>query len=191
MTEPRPIESVPPVQRDVAVSWSPEVAFHRFTAEFGRWWPIASHSVGGPAVKAVHFECRVGGRILEEHHDGRRFLWGEVRELDAPRRVVFTWHPSREPDTAQTVEVRFDPEGTGTRVTLTSWGWDRLGARAKGTRRGYDMGWRWVLNYWAGQGGAWMRMMGVLMAVAQGLSALRGGHKRSIARAGGTLPRTG
>ena len=70
------------------------------------------------AGEAGGVEPQVGGRIFEEHVDGRRFQWGRVLEWEPPRRVKFTFHPSRDPATAQDVEVRFVPDGGG---TASSW----------------------------------------------------------------------
>jgi hypothetical protein len=81
-----------PIHRAVSVSWNPDAAFRRFTADFATWWPRRTHSIGGPRVTAVVFEQHVGGRIYEEHDDGRRFQWGDPR-VDPPRSVRFTFHP--------------------------------------------------------------------------------------------------
>jgi uncharacterized protein YndB with AHSA1/START domain len=105
--------TLPPVRRTISVSWDPEAAFRRFTEDFGAWWPSATHSIGGARVQRIGFECRAGGAIVEELKDGRRFQWGKVTLWEPPRRVAFTWHPSREETEAQDVEVRFVPEGTG------------------------------------------------------------------------------
>jgi hypothetical protein len=96
MTEP----ALSPIVRSVLVSWDREAAFRRFTGEFASWWPWRTHSIGGSRVKRVVFEPRVGGRIFEEHVDGRRFQWGAVLEWEPPSRVKFTFHPSRAPDSA-------------------------------------------------------------------------------------------
>lgn len=102
---------IPPIKRSISVSWSPETAFRRFTEEFGSWWPSRTHSIGGERIKQLVFEQREGGRIYEEHTDGRRFQWGQVTLWDPPTRVSFTWHPSRDPSTAQNVEIEFKPKG--------------------------------------------------------------------------------
>lgn len=138
--------SVPPIHRTIEVSWSPEAAFRRFTTDFAKWWPSSSHSIGGKLVKQIVFECQVGGRIYEELKDGRRFLWGRLTVWDPPKRVAFTWHPSLEESMAQDVEVRFSADGTGTRVELISSGWERLGQKGRGMRKGYDLGWGSVLS---------------------------------------------
>jgi uncharacterized protein YndB with AHSA1/START domain len=130
-----------PIRREVSVSWSPEAAFRRFTADFAQWWPRYSNSIGGRRVKQVVFEPRVGGQIYEEHYDGTRFLWGTVTALEAPRRVAFTFHAAYAESDAQQVEVTFQAEGTGTRVELVSRGWEKMGPDAKRSRGGYQVTW--------------------------------------------------
>lgn len=179
MTDP----ALPPIVRTVSVRWAPDEAFRRFTAGFGEWWPHSSHSVGGAHVKAVVFETRVGGRIYEDHHDGKRFEWGVVQEWEPPRRVVFSWHPGRPERTAQTVELLFTAEGSGTKLRLTSSDWHRWGDGAARAHRGYDLGWRWVLSYWAGQRTTpFMLALGGLMKVMQFAQRFRGGQAAIIAR---------
>ena len=102
MTAP---EKLAPIVREVSVSWKPEEAYRRFVNEFSSWWPVKTHSIGGPRIKRLVFEAKVGGRIYEEHIDGRQFQWGKVLELDPPRRARFTFHPSRPESTAQTIEL--------------------------------------------------------------------------------------
>lgn len=181
-------DRLPPIVRTISVSWAPEAAFQRFTSDFERWWPRSTHSIGGERVERVVFECRAGGRIFEQHADGRRFAWGEVQAWEPPRRVQFTWHPSREPASAQRVEVRFHPEGSGTRVELVSSGWENWGRGAKGARRGYDVGWSYVLNVWAGRRTARMRVLDGVMGAMELVQSLRGGRAAVIAKAGGEIP---
>ena len=181
--------SLPPIRRSISVSWDPAAAFSRFTADFGKWWPSRSHSVGGPLVRQIVFEPRVGGRIYEEHLDGRRFQWGEVRLWEPPTRVEFTWHPAREPETAQDVAVAFVPDGDGTRVELTASGWERWGKNAARAHRGYDIGWAYILNVWAERRTARMAVLDALVAVIGVVQKLRGGVQAEIARARGELPR--
>ena len=138
-----------PIRRSITVSWNPTTAFERFTSEFGSWWPTYSHSIGGKRVKRLVFECRVGGLIYEEHHDGTRMLWGKVTVFDAPNRVAFTFHPSLEPSDAQLIDVRFVPDGAGTRVELVSSGWERMGKRAQRAYGAYRMNWGAALDRFA------------------------------------------
>jgi hypothetical protein len=111
-------DPIPPIRRSITVSWDQETAFRKFTADFASWWPRRTHSIGGEYLEQIVFEQREGGRIYEEHRDGRRFQWGEVVVWEPPRRVKFLWHPSRDPSTAQEVELEFVREADGT--TLSS-----------------------------------------------------------------------
>lgn len=178
---------LPPIVRSVSVSWAPAEAYRRFVDDFGRWWPRATHSIGGPEVAEIVFEARPGGRILERHRSGRRFQWGRVLACEAPRSIRFTWHPSRDESTAQEVTLTFHPEGSGTRVELVSTGWEKWGKGAKSARRGYDTGWGHVLDTWAGRRTLKGAVLEALMAVMGAVQKLRGGHAASIARAGGEL----
>jgi len=143
--------SVAPVRRSVSVSWPQEEAYRRFTQDFAKWWPSYSYSIGGSRVARVVFEPRSGGRIYEEHKDGTRMLWGKVVALDPPRRVVFSFHPSRAESDAQHVEINFTREGEGTRVDLISTGWEKMSEKVKATRGGYNLGWGLVLDRFAGR----------------------------------------
>jgi hypothetical protein len=181
---------IPPIERSIIVSWDPPTAFHRFTAEFSHWWPRRTHSIGGPRVAKVVFEPGAGGRIYEEHLDGRRFQWGLVLAWDPPRMVKFAWHPSRDPSTAQTVELRFEPANHGTRLTLIASDWEKWGPHARRARRGYDLGWNYVLQVWAGRRTSAMALLDRVATIANWAQRFRGGTAAAIERAGGELPRT-
>jgi len=147
MSPPR----VEPVRKSVDVSWSPQVAFERFTDGIATWWPLRTHSVGAERAETVVFEARVGGSIYEVIAGGERSLWGTVTECEAPRRVAFTWHPGREPDSSQIVEVNFDErDDGGTTVVLVHSGWETLGEQAQEMRDEYDKGWEPVLARFSG-----------------------------------------
>jgi len=168
---------LPPLVKTITVPWPPQRAFHRFTAELASWWPLASHSVGGPRAVRCGFEPQVGGHIYEELDDGTRHIWGTVTAWQPPERVAFTWHPAREPDTAQEVSVRFIPEADGTRLELTHTGWERLGKDARRARRAYPLGWTYVLNCWAGrQRAATNLMLDGVIAVLRTIERLRRGR---------------
>lgn len=180
-------DSLPPIRRGISVSWDQETAFRRFTSEFASWWPSRTHSIGGERVQRVVFETHAGGQIYEEHQDGRRFLWGQILEWEPPTRVKFTWHPSRDPSTAQDVEIEFAVEGTGTRVQLTSYGWERWGKGAQRARKGYDVGWGYVLNVWAGRRTVQMSLLDGVASLMNLKMKLQGGRDAEIARAGGEI----
>ena len=160
---PRDPLPLSPILKTVRIKASPERAFRRFTAELGTWWPLRSHSTGQAEAEAVTMEPRVGGRIVERIRGGREAVWGTITTWDPPRRVAFTWHPGRPSETAQDVEVRFTPDGDGTRVELEHRGFERLGpALARKARRGYPIGWEYVLGLFAERGGAVMWLLKVV-----------------------------
>ena len=107
---------IPPLKKSVTVPWSQEASFRRFTAEIGSWWPLRTHSVGEDRAEAVIFECRPGGRIYEKIKGGEESTWGKVTAWEPPQRVAFLWHPGQDSSRAQDIEVRFVPEGSGTRL---------------------------------------------------------------------------
>lgn len=136
-----------PLVKTLVVACAPEHAFGVFTRDLGRWWPLAKgFCISGPDVSSCTFEERAGGAIFETDKNGARFPWGRVLAWEPPRRVVFTWHPGRDEATAQEIEVRFDGEPGGTRVTLTHRDWQKLGEGAAKSREGYDEGWGSVLG---------------------------------------------
>lgn len=140
---------LPPIQSSIRVSWKPEDAFRRFTRDMARWWPIASHSVGGKEATGVTVDGRVGGEIVETIRDGREAHWGTITAWNPPSGFTMTWHPGKSPETATIVELKFVPDGTGTRVELTHSQWEALGDLAATARRGYPMGWAYVLRLYA------------------------------------------
>lgn len=143
-------DRIAPVRKSITVPWKAEVAFRRFTAGIGEWWPLSSHSVSESADASVTIEPRVGGRIVETAPDGAEHLWGTVTAWDPPRRVAFTWHPGQPADARQEVAVAFHPAGEGTRVELVHSGWEHLGEKATKMRAGYDSGWDFVLAQYSG-----------------------------------------
>ncbi|MGQ0648386.1 MAG: SRPBCC domain-containing protein [Gemmatimonadaceae bacterium] len=131
------------------MSWTQQQSFERFTTGIATWWPLRSHSVGGENAQTVLFEPRVGGEIVEKIGGGKESLWGTVLEWDPPAHFAITWHPGRERNTAQRVDVHFVPDAGATRVELTHSGWEAMGKLAKVARRGYPMGWAYVLRLYA------------------------------------------
>jgi hypothetical protein len=65
--------------------------------------------------------------------------------------------------------------------------WENFGTKAARARRGYDIGWAYILNVWVGRRTPRMRLMDVVIGVAKVVSWLRGGTEGEIARAGGEI----
>ena len=142
--------SIAPVVKTVMVACTPEEAFRYFTADFGLWWPTATHSVVAYASQfkdkptTVIFEPRVSGRIFERTRAGEEHSWGSVQVWQPPTRVAFSFHPGRDDKEAQTVEVTFSASPEGTRIVLTHSGWEKLSANAQQARDSYHQGWEGV-----------------------------------------------
>lgn len=135
-----------PIVISVDLEIAPARAYAAFTARFAEWWPIATHSLSRAAATRCRFEARMGGAIVEQAPDGTRHVWGEVLAVEPDRRVRFSWHPGREPASAQWVEVEFRPAAGGSRVTLTQGGWETLDEIGPLMRQEYLAGWRHVLG---------------------------------------------
>lgn len=140
---------LPPITKKLTVAWDQAHAFRRFTEQIGTWWPLRTHSVGQARAETVVFEGRVGGRIIEKIRGGEESVWGTVTVWDPPGRIVFTWHPGDAPDKATEVEVRFESVPGGTQLVLVHSKWEALGVLASTARRGYPIGWTYVLAQWA------------------------------------------
>jgi uncharacterized protein YndB with AHSA1/START domain len=143
---PERTAALAPVELDVVVPCDPGRAFEYFTRDIGRWWPLATHSCAGEDAASVAFEPRAGGRLVETARDGTEHSWGTVNAWEPGQRVAFSWHPGRDPATAQWVDVAFRATPAGTRVTLRHGGWESLGERAPATRERYMHGWQAVFS---------------------------------------------
>jgi uncharacterized protein YndB with AHSA1/START domain len=66
-----------------------------------------------------------GGRLFERTADGGEEEWGAIMRWDPPEHLEFTWYPGKREDRGETVEVNFQVEADGTRVTLIHRGWGR------------------------------------------------------------------
>jgi len=121
------------VHKTVLVDFAPAEAFELFTGGIATWWPVGTHSYGGDEVTDVVFEAQAGGRVYEVTAAGEQD-WARVRSVDRPHGFVLDWLIG---DAAGTeVEVRFTPEGAGSRVEL-----EHRGFGASDPRERYASGW--------------------------------------------------
>lgn len=148
--------TVAPVRKSIVVNASVEHAFRVFTEDFDGWWP-RSHHIGKSPMKRAIIEQRTGGRCFSEQEDGTDCDWGQVLAWDPPRRLVIAWQITPqwvyEPDLAKSseVEIRFTPQGTGTRVDLEHRHFERHGEGGAAMRTGVDSpnGWGDLLSQFA------------------------------------------
>jgi uncharacterized protein YndB with AHSA1/START domain len=99
------------------VAASPERVFAAWTDAdqlAAWWWPQL-------AGTTYDVDVRLGGRFRIHSPAIKATVWGVYTEVDPPRRLVFTWNwDDGEPDAVveDTVVVTFEPEGSGTAVTV-------------------------------------------------------------------------
>lgn len=139
-------DELAPIVMEIELGGTPQAAFDAFVAGFGDWWPVLTHSLSRAPETLCAFEPHAGGRIVETAPGGARHLWGSVTGIEPGRRVRFTWHPGRGPDSAQWVEVSFVAEGDGCRARLVHGGWETLGEVAAILHREYVPGWKRVFG---------------------------------------------
>ena len=142
----RTVESGTVIRKSVTANAPVERAFRIFTEELGSWWPFEGHSLSDAEAESAHLEGRVGGRLFERSRDGRELLWGTIVVWEPPYRFVTTWHPGRDEDSAQELEVRFVDEGERTRVEVEHRGWEKLADAVPEVLRSYEEGWNIVLG---------------------------------------------
>ena len=107
---------------------TPERTFAAFTEEIGAWWrPNAMFAFTPRDAGRLSFEGEKGGRLIETRANGKVFEIGEVRLWDPPGLLVFGWRQATfAPGQDTEVEVRFEPVGAETRVTVEHRGWDSV-----------------------------------------------------------------
>jgi uncharacterized protein YndB with AHSA1/START domain len=137
--------TVPPVVKAVWVRAAPARAFECFALDLARWWPLAKFHTGPDPVDCA-IEPRPGGRVFERSADGRETAWGRVLTYEPPHRLTFTWIVGLSAEYEQLIELRFAPEGHGTRVELMHSGWEKLGDAAAALRERYDRGWATLIE---------------------------------------------
>ncbi|WP_315832279.1 SRPBCC domain-containing protein [Bradyrhizobium prioriisuperbiae] len=107
------------------VAASPERAFDVFTREISQWWrpnELFRFTPRSPGV--IAFELGLGGRFTETLPNGKIFEIGRITAWEPAHRLAFTWRQATfAPGQITDVEVRFEPVGNETRVTVEHRGW--------------------------------------------------------------------
>ena len=108
----------------------PERAFAAFVGEIGAWWrPNGLFQATPRAPGVLAFEPGEGGRLTETLANGKVFEIGRITAWEPPARLVFSWRQATfPPDLHTEVEVRFEPVGEETRVSVEHRGFDRVPA---------------------------------------------------------------
>lgn len=135
-----------PITVEITLGIPADEAFRRFTAGFSNWWPCATHSLSRSPATRCRIDARRGGRVWEVDPAGQEHLWGTVASAEEGSRVRFSWHPGREPASAQWVEVRFTATPQGCLARLEHGGWEALGEIAPLLRAQCLPGWEHVFG---------------------------------------------
>jgi len=113
-----------PIRQSVRVDCPIEDAFRLFTEGFAEWWPLGDYSVSGDEAASCEIEPWAGGRVFERTRSGEERDWGSVIEWDPPSHLKLAWRPDKPGDRRPSVDVEFQVEADGTRVTVIHTGWD-------------------------------------------------------------------
>ena len=113
-----------------------------------RWWGVLREppEVGKPnGMELVSYEPRVGA-MLEmriKNADGQWRFGGAITVFDPPRELTFDddWIPSQGWEAPSLITIRLTPALDGTIVELLHHGFERTGAHAAETHRGFEGGW--------------------------------------------------
>lgn len=123
------------------VAASPERAFEVFTREIGSWWkPNQLFELTPRGDGVLRFEGEEGGRLVTTLPSGKEFEVGRIEAWRPGERLAFTWRQATfAEDQLTRVEVRFEPVGEETRVTVEHRGWDAI-PQEHVARHGFPLG---------------------------------------------------
>jgi hypothetical protein len=105
------------LERTIEAAVDVDRAFGIWTEQASSWWPHG-HSVSQHPGARMSMEARMGGRLLERVPDGPEIVWGRITTWQKPSRIVLAFSPGGGGEYTSEVEVRFEAQGSGTRVTL-------------------------------------------------------------------------
>jgi uncharacterized protein YndB with AHSA1/START domain len=147
-----------PIRKSIRVNAAPARAFEIFTAGMARWW-LKTHTINPTKspLKEIVLEPRVGGRWFERGEDGSECSWGKVLAWEPPTRLLLAWQINGrwqfDPALVTEVEIRFEPDGGGTRAELEHRHLERLGEYAEAMAQAFTGGWGVLLESFAKQTG--------------------------------------
>lgn len=118
-------------------------SFDLFTSEIGAWWPADRRHTKDPTSEIFLLRS---GRFFERAADGDEVDLGCVTAWQEPDLIILDFHIATGPDHPTQVEIRFESEADGTRITVTHRAkpesahlWDDRAPR-------YSASWRIVLD---------------------------------------------
>jgi uncharacterized protein YndB with AHSA1/START domain len=115
----------------IRVPASPMRTFEAFTQEIALWWqPNGLFAITPAGDGRLAFEPGEGGRLFTTFASGAEYEIGRISAWEPGKRLAFTWRPSTfTPEQSTEVEVRFEPVGDETRVSIEHRAWDTIPPR--------------------------------------------------------------
>jgi uncharacterized protein YndB with AHSA1/START domain len=110
------------------VKATPAEAFDVFVNEIGAWWrPNELFQLTPRGDGELRFEPGEGGRLVATLSNGKMFEIGRITAWAPGEKLAFSWRQATfAPEQSTQVEVRFEPVGDDTRVTVEHRGWDTI-----------------------------------------------------------------
>jgi uncharacterized protein YndB with AHSA1/START domain len=144
--------TIAPIVRSVSVAVPPQRAFDLFTGRMGEWWTRGKTIGANPHVDVV-IEPFEGGRWFERDAQGDETDWGKVLAWEPPDQVLLAWQIDAnfkaDPTCGSEVSIVFEPEGSGTRVTLTHGKLEAFGPSADKVVAQLSGGWPTIIQLYA------------------------------------------
>jgi uncharacterized protein YndB with AHSA1/START domain len=110
------------------VKATPAEAFDVFVNEIGAWWrPNELFQLTPRGDGELRFEPGENGRLVTALSNGKMFEIGRITAWAPGEKLAFSWRQATfAPEQSTQVEVRFEPVGDDTRVTVEHRGWDTI-----------------------------------------------------------------
>jgi hypothetical protein len=103
------------IDQSVLLPLAPAQAFELFTQQISAWWPPDRRHLKDPDSQLF---LLADGHFYERAEDGTELDLGRVRLWDAPCRIVLDFFMGTDAAHPTEVEIRFDAEAGGTRVSV-------------------------------------------------------------------------
>jgi uncharacterized protein YndB with AHSA1/START domain len=112
----------------IRVPADPARTFEAFTQDIAAWWrPDPLFRITPQGDGTLSFEPGPDGRLVTQLGTGETFEIGRILVWDPGRRLVFVWRQaSFSAGQSTEVEVRFEPVGDETRVSVEHRAWDTI-----------------------------------------------------------------
>lgn len=122
------------------VKATPQQTFDVFTQEIALWWrPNRLFMLTAHGDGQLRFELGDQGRLVTDLPNGATFEIGRINAWVPGERLAFSWRQATfAPDQTTEVEVRFEPVGDETRVTVEHRGWGLI-PQAHAARHGFPL----------------------------------------------------